>query len=201
VSLASIYRWYNITGETLTRVSLRVADAEIKKHCGPDGTWATPIDIVKAYERRAERLRGHAMYIRGSYLPDKIMKALLTGKYKVTAHRQDGSLVILTAATLAGLDMNLQDSQLSSPSASYSDVSVVPLQEGQGRRRGSGKYDDMPHLEVMKKLLEEKKAKSANHAATLIADNVLGTGTWQSKVERLGRAYKSWENSGFPNSG
>lgn len=107
--------------------------------------------------------------------------------------------MILTAATLAGLDVDLQNSGLYNRSFSYHGVTVTQLRKGTGPQKGEGKYQDMPHLLAIKKLIDDGKARSPNKAAISIVDSgvVLGNSR-EAKIDRIHRKYKEWEKDGFP---
>lgn len=62
-----------------------------------------------------------------------------------------------------------------------------------GRKLGSGSYDryDKPLLDKMEELITKGDATSRWNAATIMADEAWGEGTWESKVRRLYRKHQS----------
>jgi hypothetical protein len=67
---------------------------------------------------------------------------------------------------------------------------------GIGRRHGSGTYQkqDQPLIDEMHELITSGKAKSPNEAAGMVADKAQGASR-PSKISRLGKAYRSKQNS------
>ena len=55
----------------------------------------------------------------------------------------------------------------------------------QGRKPGDGAYDDKASLKKMARLIKTGRAKSVHEAAGIVAPDVAGGGTWESKARRL----------------
>lgn len=66
-----------------------------------------------------------------------------------------------------------------------------------GRSPGSGSYSkaDVPLLAEMEQLIADSKAMSVRAAAQLVAGMAFGAGSFESKVSRLAKAYRSSERN------
>ncbi len=61
---------------------------------------------------------------------------------------------------------------------------------GRGRKPGDGTINDSAHLDRMAALLKTREAKSVNDAARIVAKDVAGPATEESKKTRLSRHWK-----------
>ena len=70
----------------------------------------------------------------------------------------------------------------------------------QGRKKGDGSYAtiDLPLLDEMKELILSHRAASPEEAAKILAEKAFGSGSLESKAERLAKRYR--ENASGPNS-
>ena len=68
------------------------------------------------------------------------------------------------------------------------------VHKGRGRPVGSGSWlaADQQLVKKMRSLIKANEAKSIRHAATLVADEAKGGGSFESKVSRLARRYKEF---------
>ena len=68
------------------------------------------------------------------------------------------------------------------------------------RKKGDGSYADidLPLLDEMKELISSHRAASPEEAARMLAKKALGSGSEESKAERLAKRYR--ENASGPNS-
>lgn len=67
--------------------------------------------------------------------------------------------------------------------------STAKIKRRPGRKKGSGEFFDQPHIDRMGELIREKKAVSANHAATLVAHDASGA-CEKAIVARLARKFR-----------
>jgi hypothetical protein len=69
-----------------------------------------------------------------------------------------------------------------------------------GRKKGDGSYAtiDLPLLDEMKELILSHRAASPEEAARMLAKKSFGSGSPESKAERLAKRYR--ENASGPNS-
>jgi hypothetical protein len=69
-----------------------------------------------------------------------------------------------------------------------------------GRKKGDGSYAtiDLPLLDEMKELILSHRAASPEEAARMLAKKAHGSGSQESKTERLAKRYR--ENASGPNS-
>ena len=66
-----------------------------------------------------------------------------------------------------------------------------------GRKPGDGSYDevDQPLLDEMQELIKRGKAVSPEAAARLVAHKAFGKATFESKVDRLAKKYRRYQQS------
>jgi hypothetical protein len=76
-------------------------------------------------------------------------------------------------------------------------ASEVATPKKPGRKKGNGSYAavDLPLLDEMKELISSHRAASPQEAARMLAGKAHGSGTLESKIERLARRYRSGPNS------
>ena len=79
-------------------------------------------------------------------------------------------------------------------------ASEMATPKRRGRKKGDGSYAiiDLPLLSEMKELILSHRAASPEEAARMLAEKAFGSGTQESKVERLAKRYR--ENASGPNS-
>ena len=121
---AAYLAWFDITPARLGRSALAGAERASRRiypNQHPD-EWVKY--LPREQERRAEMRRFRAKFLIGFYLPDRVRKALLTGRYRVTACRPDGERVTLMAEDVACMSADLGENKLASPTRVFDMVAI-----------------------------------------------------------------------------
>ena len=190
--------WFRVTASNLPLVSSERCYRALRKRYPVNKIPITPEMLTAEYELRAFDLRNQATLLLGSILPAKLRRELQSGSCRVVARRQDNDeLVEIASTSLAGMELDISMNRLLSKTVIYDNVAVYVHRKGRGRREGDGQYNDMPVLLEMRAMIESRGAKSAHEAATKLQNKAQGASS-EARVQRLQKAYKIWEKSGYP---
>jgi hypothetical protein len=90
-------------------------------------------------------------------------------------------------------------SKVASPQAKASSDPRPVITSRPGKQKGQGSFErmDQPLLSKMAQLLSEGKVASPEAAARMVARNAHGSGTEDSKAERLARLYRKQQKTRF----